>query len=321
MAETTPGAMPVTIPGASEDQATGGDRPNPIGMTHRLFALMRVAQMACYVLAVLAWHSWRRVTWAATQSGPCLEALEGDGVFAHRLSATGKQALVAAAQPWFARLEISRTAVARDLRAYCHNQLDTTRCDAPELYDTVERLLGEAGMLSSIRDYLGCRAELRSVTLQINDQWDRFWRAHFEDRGLSIPPTAFFHIDNTYGVVKAIFYLSAVDETNGPFGYVPGTHRMKIGRFEALMLRAVDIWIDVYPQERHLFAALPRSLRRKAKFGDDIQPGDAQGRWLVAHERVMTSQDGDVFVFDVKGIHRGGMVQRGERRVIQVMVS
>lgn len=181
--------------------------------------------------------------------------------------------------------------------------------------------MGETGILSSVRNYLGSRAEVRGVAIQINDEHDRFWRAHFDDHGLPIPSTVFFHIDNTYGVVKAIFYLSEVGDENGPFSYVPGTHRADVGWFEALILRAVDIWIDVYPQERHLFEALPRPLRRKAKFGDDLRPGDPRGQWLLDHERVMTSKDGDVFVFDVKGVHRGGMVRKGERRIIQVMMS
>jgi hypothetical protein len=321
MSETVPGAMPERMPVASEEKAIHGGARDGILWKHWPLALARVAEMACYVLAVRIGQSLRRVRWTATDGGPCLEALKRDGVFAYRLSPAGKQRLVDAAKSWFARLEASREAIAQGTHAYCDNQLNTTRRNASQLYGTVEHVLGEAGMLSAVRDYLGCRAELRSVTLQINDQWDRSWRAHFEDRGLTVPPTAFFHIDNTYGVVKAIFYLSEVGETNGPFGYVSGTHRIKVGRFEALMLRAVDIWIDMHPQERHLFAALPRLLRRKAKFGDDIRSGDEQGRWLVDHERVMTSKDGDVFVFDVKGIHRGGMVRRGERRVIQVMMS
>ncbi|MCW5733928.1 MAG: phytanoyl-CoA dioxygenase family protein [Enhydrobacter sp.] len=272
-------------------------------------------------MAVRAWKSLQKSYWSRVSSGACLDGLEREGIFAYRLSETGKQVLSGAAQPFFAQLEAVRAAVPRGARQYFHTQLLPARRDARVLYEAVERALEEAGMLSSVRDYLGCRAELRSVALQINDEYDRFWRAHFEDRGLPVPPTAFFHIDNTYGVVKAIFYLSQVGEENGPFSYVPGTHRAEVGWFEALILRAVDIWIDVYPQERDLFAALPRPLMRKAKFGDDLPSGDPQGQWLLDHERVMTSRDGDVFIFDVKGVHRGGMVRSGERRIIQVMMS
>jgi hypothetical protein len=313
-------AMQMRLPAGSEQPALGY-AVNAFRSRHRVLALVRVAQMSCYVLAVRAWQSLQRAAWQRSAPDVCLDDLERDGIFSFRLSETGKQALADTARPWFDRLEAVRAAVPHGARQYSHTQLVAARSDAPGLYEAVEVALGEAGILSSVRNYLGCRAELRSVALQINDEYDRFWRAHFEERGVPVPPTVFFHIDNTYGVVKAIFYLSDVGEANGPFSYVPGTHRIDVGWLEALILRAVDIWIDVYPQERHLFAALPRTLRRKAKFGDDLAPGDAQGQWLLDHERVMTSKDGDVFVFDVKGVHRGGMVRDGERRIIQVMMS
>ncbi|WP_428663347.1 phytanoyl-CoA dioxygenase family protein [Reyranella sp.] len=312
--------MQMRLPAGSEQQAPGY-AANSFRLGHRVLALARVAQMSCYVVAVRVRQSLQRVDWQRRGSDACLEALERDGIFASRLSVAVKQGLADEARPWFGRLEAVRAAVPRGAREYCHTQLVTARNDAPGLYAAVEGALGEAGILSSVRNYLGCRAELRSVALQINDEHDRFWRAHFEDRGVPVPSTVFFHIDNTYGVVKAMIYLSEVGGTNGPFSYVPGTHRVDVGWFEALVLRAVDIWIDVYPEERHLFAALPRLLRRKAKFGDDLDPADAQGKWLLDHERVMTSKDGDVFIFDVKGVHRGGMVKNGERRVIQVMMS
>lgn len=313
-------AMQMHLPAGSDQPAL--DRSvHSFPVMHRVLALMRVAQMSCYVMAVRVRQSLQRVKWPGGGSGPCLENLQRDGIFSFRLSTSGKQALAVAARPFFDRLEASRASIPHSARQYRHTQLVTAPDDAPGLYAAAERALGEAGMLSSVRSYLGCRAELRSVALQMNDEHDRFWRAHFEDRGLPIPPTVFFHIDNTYGVVKAIFYVSEVDEASGPFSYVPGTHRIEVGWLEALILRAVDIWIDVYPQERRLFAALPRAFRRKAKFGDDLPQGDARGKWLLDRERVMTSKDGDVFVFDVKGVHRGGMVRNGERRVIQVMMS
>jgi hypothetical protein len=312
--------MQTRLPAGSERPALGC-AANGIRPRHRLFALLRVAQMACYVIGVRAWQSLHRAAWQRSGSHACLEGLERDGIFSCRLSRGGRQALADAARPWFVRLDAWRAEVPPGSRQYRHTRSVPARSDAPELYEAVADALAEAGILSSVRDYLGCRAEVRSVALQINDEHDDFWRAHFEERGLPVPPTAFFHIDNSYGVVKAIFYLSDVGSANGPFSYVPGTHRFEVGWLEALVLRAVDIWIDVYPQERDLFDALPTLLRRKAKFGDDLHAGDARGQWLLDHERVLTSNDGDAFVFDVKGVHRGGMVAEGERRIIQVMMS
>ena len=62
-------------------------------------------------------------------------------------------------------------------------------------------------------------------------------------------------------------------------------------------------------------------MQMRLPAGSEPPTLDAQGKWLLDYERVMTSKDGDVFVFDVKGVHRGGMVSAGERRIIQVMMS
>ncbi|MFT5143111.1 MAG: hypothetical protein ACI80V_002877 [Rhodothermales bacterium] len=143
---------------------------------------------------------------------------------------------------------------------------------------------------------------------------------HFEDRGLPLPDTAFFHVDNTYGVVKVIIYVSEVTDTSGPFSYVPGTNRTRYGFLEGLLLRATDIWIDQWPHHRALLLTLPSAFRKKAKFGDDIPADSEWGRWLLEQERFATSADGDLLLFDVMGIHRGGMIERGERRILQLMI-
>ena len=156
--------------------------------------------------------------------------------------------------------------------------------------------------------------------MQINSEWDSYWRKHFDELGLEVPETAFLHVDNTYGVVKVIIYVSEVTETSGPFSFVPGTNRIKFGWIEGLTLRATDIWLDLWPQYRDLLLTLPRSLRKRAKFGDDIPSDSRWGRWLLDNERVYTSEEGDLLLFDVMGIHRGGMVERGERRILQIII-
>lgn len=224
------------------------------------------------------------------------------------------------AEPYFRRLAERRNCIARGTRTYSDNQLNLRRADAFELFGVLNDVLARGGVLPAIRRHLGCRAELRSVTVQINDEWDTYWRSHFQERGLEPPKTAFFHMDNTYDVAKVIFYASVVGKDSGPFSYVPGTNRIRVGWFESLILRATDIWLDNYPNERPLFLALPNFLRRKAKFGDDIAEESEWARWLLERERIVTSSDGDILAFDVQGVHRGGMVANGERRILQIMI-
>ncbi len=295
-----------------------------IRMTDRVFALLRVAEMATYVLAVRFGHLLKAFGTAPSrpqEADPEISrAFARDGLSAHSLTAANRASVLEGSHFYFERLARHRDGISRGSRGYADNQLDLARHEAPDLFQLLEEVLTHSGVLAAIRWHLGCHAELRTVTAQINDEWDTYWRAHFQERGLEPPPTTFFHMDNTYGVFKVIIYLSTVHEDNGPFSYVPGTHRIPVGRLEALAQRATDIWLDTYPQERPLFLALPRFMRRKAKFGDDIAANSEWGRWLLARERVMTSSDGDVFAFDVKGVHRGGMVVKGERRILQIKI-
>lgn len=290
------------------------------GLGARIVGYVRYAWIVGYVLGVRLYDLATRRRWVETGATPHLDVLRRDGIVPLRMPREARADVERATQPYFDRLEARRRDIERGRRTYPDGQLDTTRAGAPELFATVERVLTEAGILASVRAYVGSRAEVRKITMQMNDEWDSFWRDAFESRGLPVPDTAFFHVDNTYGVVKVMLYMSDVSETSGPFSYVPGTQRIALGFVEGMLLRATDIWLDVWPQNGDLLLSLPRTLRRRAKFGDDIPPDADWGRWLLAHERVFTSADGDMLLFDVMGIHRGGLVARGERRVLQIMM-
>ena len=311
-AQAMPGRLP-TVP--YEGHPLYGTRKSGLG--ERLFALVRVFEFTFYVIGVRFWQLLQR---RSERRGSVSRELENDGLLPLRLTALARDELKRTSDKYFAQLERTRDHVGRGKRTYGDNQLDLRSAEAPELYRVFHSILEQTGVLEGIRRHLGCRAEICSITIQINDEWDTFWREHFQDRHMAIPKTAFFHVDNTYGVVKAIAYISHVGRENGPFSYVPGTHRIKVGWLESLILRATDIWLDVHPAERYLFAGLPKCLRKKAKFGDDISDDSDWGRWLLDHERTMTSAEGDLFIFDVGGIHRGGMVSKGERRIMQVMI-
>ncbi|MDE3217649.1 MAG: hypothetical protein KGO03_14670 [Gemmatimonadota bacterium] len=295
----------------------GAGRPGPAA---RLAGYLRYAEIVAYVVGLRLWQLAARRPWTESGATPHLEELRRDGIVPLRLAPAARADVLGAAEPYFDRLAERRRAIERGRRRYADGQLDTTRAGAPALFAAVERALTDAGILASVRAYLGCRAVVRKVTMQINDEWDSFWREPFESRGLPLPETAFFHVDNTYDVVKVIVYASEVGATSGPFSYVAGTNRLRTGMLEGLWLRATDIWIDVRPEHGALLPTLPRALRRRAKFGDDIPPDAEWGRRLLAQERVLTSAAGDALLFDVGGIHRGGLVARGERRILQIMM-
>ena len=122
---------------------------------------------------------------------------------------------------------------------------------------------------------------------------------------------------------QAILYLSEVGPDNGPFCYCLGSNHVEIGWLEGAARRANDR-IDLSscaPESRRLFHALPRRLRRKAKFGNDLEGDHPQLGRLLASERRFTLADGDLILFDDRGIHRGGLVQAGERCMLQIRLG
>ena len=291
-----------------------------VGLKERTVGYARYVQILAYLLGLRLYDRWQRRSWAGTEPTPYADELRRPGFLQLRLARRDRAEILGAAGPYFEILEARRAGIERGRRIYTDGQLDTRRSQAPDLFAVLEQALESAGILPSVRSYLGCRAEIRKVTVQMNDEWDSHWRKHFEDRGLPLPDTAFFHVDNTYGVVKVIVYVSDVTQTSGPFSYAPGTNRIHYGFLEGLLLRATDVWIDAWPEHRAQLLTLPPSFRKKAKLGDDIPADSDWARWLLEREQVATSADGDLLLFDVMGIHRGGMIERGERQILQIMM-
>lgn len=193
-----------------------------------------------------------------------------------------------------------------------------------DLFDAIEKTLKEAGVFDLASAYLGRKAALIDVNPQINDTSDSFWRDIFPDAGLkTLPPTAYCHRDASGGDLKAIIYMSDVGDRNGPFSYVVGSNRMRISRIDDLICEANDSngLAGTDARSRARFAALPRRLRQKGSFGNDLTPDSELGREIGAGLWTITAGKGSIVLFDTKGIHRGGMVEDGERRVITCVVG
>jgi hypothetical protein len=75
------------------------------------------------------------------------------------------------------------------------------------------------------------------------------------------------------------------------------------------------------PEQRRLFHALPKLLRRKAKFGNDLPPDHPGLARLLATEKRFGSAEGDLILFDDRGMHRGGLLEEGERIMMQIRLA
>jgi hypothetical protein len=72
---------------------------------------------------------------------------------------------------------------------------------------------------------------------------------------------------------------------------------------------------------RRKFMALPRFLRKKAEFGADVLDDTPEAQRLREGHFSATSNYGNCILFDGNGIHRGGMVNKGERRCIFILLA
>jgi hypothetical protein len=219
--------------------------------------------------------------------------------------------------------ELSDRLRSRRASVYEDGQKWLDRTAYPDVYRAVEEQFAKLGVLREASAYLGRPAAVIQLMVQINDQGNEFFFHAFTDCGLPDPPTHLLHYDTTYGVLKSMIYLSEVKQENGPFCYVLGSHRLQPRGFDGLVRRAVDRsgLAQLDPESRRLFLALPVFLRKKASFGSDCLPDSAVTRQLMASEYQWTSQDGEVALFDNLGLHRGGLVREGERRVLFAIIS
>ena len=259
----------------------------------------------------------------AQDEGPLYSTLRREGCAVVAMPVPALQSLEELSRPLFARLEARREQGRGGVRDFEASRFYARRDESTALFAAVERLLGEAGVFATAELYLGHRVSLVDVNPQINDSSDDFWRRVFPDLQLGQPSCAYLHRDASGGDIKAIIYMSDVELDNGPFAYVRGSHRMRMSVTDDHIAETNDSngLAGTDPTSRLLFAALPSRLRQKGSFSNDVPDGSPLAGELLGSLWSITAPRGSVVVFDTKGVHRGGMVMRGERRVITCVIG
>lgn len=222
------------------------------------------------------------------------------------------------------QLQARRAAIVPEKRKFGDNLLQLAGDDYKELHHVISDALERVGVHRAASQYLRRNAKFRGVVLQINDDTDIHLKRHFPDIGLSDPPTNYMHIDSTTGILKCLWYLTEVTADTGPFSYVRGSHNLKMSIIEYATRKANDLsrldFCD--PATRQQFWALPSFLQRKAEFGNDLLADSQQAQALLDSEYQFTSADGELIFFDNnEGIHRGSLVRKGSRSILQIIVS
>lgn len=274
-------------------------------------------------------RSWRfrafpRRTWSLSAAGgECRERLGRDGLMTFGMSAAEHSAAMQLLAPHFASLERRLVAAAPDAMHFDDNRYWIDPAADPAAYAWFEEMLERRGVLSGSSAWLRRPVRVAHLVPQLNRPDNDFWSGRFADLAMDDPACNYCHVDTAHNTTKMIIYLNEVGAENGPFSFVPGSHRARRSFADRLIRRAIDHsgLAASDPETRALFASLPAVLRRKGAFGQDLEDGHPAAAQILTHERTIMSDEADCILFDPEGIHRGGMIRAGERRIVGVVLA
>ncbi|WP_297534194.1 phytanoyl-CoA dioxygenase family protein [Nitrobacter sp.] len=251
------------------------------------------------------------------------ERIKSDGVACMTLSEDEMVNVRQVIAPCFAKLDERRAAIPVERRKFDDNVYWCTRSRDSKVFETIEAVFRQHGITDVASAYLGRPVRVKHVNPQINDDNYTFWKKQFADTDVPDPWSTYLHIDATYGMLKCALYLHDIGPDGGPFCYVRGSHHAKVGWFEGMVRRTNDFcgFSGRKPEARKKFMALPRMLRKKADFGADVLDDSAASKSVREAHFAATSNYGNCVLFDGHGIHRGGMVNKGERRCVFVLLA
>lgn len=196
------------------------------------------------------------------------------------------------------------------------------------------------GVLDAVSAYTGRKTRVIGLALELSVPQATWWKNAIA--GLDRPPkTLYAHLDEGISYPKSIVYLTDVTEQNGPTGCYPGAYEaMQLNPLQEMIGRVVctvgsgsdSPLRDYYAKQHHQpmssenfrrhFMRLPECLRFNSHMGWDVAPGSELESSLAASERKMTGPAGTFIAFDgARLLHRGGLMQEGERLALQVIFS
>lgn len=281
-------------------------------------------------------HFWMiaRVAWKFNKNRPLIElpeelksndklyALSKNGVTALSFSPSVVELLKILLASYIEELEKRKAELPQNVSLFKDKvvSIQRGRHNGKEVYEFVEKIMENEGVLDLASRYRRGDVRVRHINLMINHPWDTDWKNHFSDIDLPDPKTAYMHMDSSVRRLRCLIYLTDVREKNGPFCYCLGSNRYRIGFLEFASRKANDVsFLDKCdPVNRRLFLALPKIFQKKCEFGNDFLDSAPEAHALLKSERCFTSEDGNAFLFDSDGVHRGGMVEEGVRRMLQV---
>jgi hypothetical protein len=194
------------------------------------------------------------------------------------------------------------------------------------------------GVLDAVSVYCGVKMEVIGAALELSVPSSGWWKNSIP--GLARPPkTLYAHFDETVSKPKAILYLTDVEKKNGPTSCYPGFYnKLQLPPLAHLIGRLVcqvgandksklfSYYNTQYHQAmasekfRRHFMMLPSEIRFNSHFGWDVAPDSDLEDDLVGKEKFILGKRGHLVAFDgAKLLHRGGMLETGERLALQII--
>jgi len=193
------------------------------------------------------------------------------------------------------------------------------------------------GIFKSVSDYVGIEYTYTGVSLELSVAGSTWWKNSIQ--GGTPPRTMYAHLDESIYAPKSIVYLTNVNPNNGPTSSYPGVYdSLHNNPLQDIIGRVVgevgnnpeSILFDYYSKSYHQsmgsikfrkhFMLLPESLRFNSHFGWDILAESQLEGVIADREEVMLGGPGNFVVFDgSRLLHRGGLIEEGERLVLQVV--
>lgn len=192
----------------------------------------------------------------------------------------------------------------------------------PEFLRELLDVLRDACVDEAMNYYLGHDVGLRFVHLQISRPDDKWFTRMYEDVNFH-PRSRDMHFDSYSGIIKVILYLGDIGVDDGPFRYVPGSHRWQMPLVKRLAAKANPYANDLCsPAKRRAFLELPTSLRYYSHIGYNLRDEDPiSGSLRQAEISLTTAEDGHLILFDNYGLHRGGQCNSGQRTCCQLVFT
>tara|TARA_B100000965_G_scaffold405959_1_gene442152 strand:- start:1659 stop:2762 length:1104 start_codon:yes stop_codon:yes gene_type:complete len=200
--------------------------------------------------------------------------------------------------------------------------------------------LKRRGLLKKLSEFYGEEYFVNGCALELSHEKCDWWK-HEMDKISDSPKTLYFHYDEGLSYPKAMLYLTDVNFDSGPLSiskldekdFNPSPIQKIIGRAIQYVGKRGDSKLkETYNHKYHKtfgcklfrkdFSILPKEMQFNSHFGWDVLPNSSLEKLIIKNENIVTGEKGTLVVFDGSNVlHRGGMVRKGERVVLQIILA